>query len=171
MLPSPSVFEDYIGNLGIDNDTHVVVYDTSDFALFSAQRLWWTFRVFGHTSVSLLEGGFNQWVKDGYETTQDMEQVQPTKFKATFNAHMVKSFEDLERNITEKKFTVIDARAAPRFEGTGPEPRPGKSIRSIFAQKAVLAVRNQNRIVFFIHWIHKSVLKNVLVRPNPKRIV
>ena len=32
--------------LGITNDSTVVVYDTA--GVFSAPRVWWTFRAFGH---------------------------------------------------------------------------------------------------------------------------
>tara|TARA_B100000614_G_scaffold227215_1_gene218228 strand:- start:117 stop:416 length:300 start_codon:yes stop_codon:yes gene_type:complete len=39
----------------------VVIYDCSDFGIFSATRLWWTLRVFGHTNVSVLDGGFALW--------------------------------------------------------------------------------------------------------------
>lgn len=46
---------------GINNSDHVVVYDCSDFGIFSAPRLWWMFRVFGHRHVSVLDGGFALW--------------------------------------------------------------------------------------------------------------
>ncbi|KAG7999335.1 3-mercaptopyruvate sulfurtransferase [Nibea albiflora] len=31
MLPSEEIFADYVGNLGIESDTHVVLYDASEF--------------------------------------------------------------------------------------------------------------------------------------------
>ncbi|KAG7250249.1 hypothetical protein CRUP_021643, partial [Coryphaenoides rupestris] len=52
-LPSPGQFAEYVGGeLGIGNDTHVVVYDTSGFGSFSSPRVWWMFRLFGHDAVS-----------------------------------------------------------------------------------------------------------------------
>ena len=47
--------------LGVGCNTHVVVYDCSDFGIFSAPRLWWTLRAFGHDNVSVLNGGLQQW--------------------------------------------------------------------------------------------------------------
>ncbi|XP_053872236.1 thiosulfate sulfurtransferase isoform X2 [Malaclemys terrapin pileata] len=56
MLPSEAHFADYVGHLGISNDTHVVVYDGDDLGSFYAPRAWWMFRVFGHRTVSVLNG-------------------------------------------------------------------------------------------------------------------
>ena len=128
MLPQPHQFEQYVGSLGISNGTHVVVYDNNEkFGLFSAQRVWWTFRVFGHNQVSVLNGGLPQWLAEGFDVTDIVPSPSPEKFKASFNANLVKGLEDLEENIAEgsKNFTVLDARPAGRFEGTAPEPRPG----------------------------------------------
>ena len=46
MLPSEQAFSAAADCLGIDDNTQVVVYDRS--GLFSAARVWWTFKVFGH---------------------------------------------------------------------------------------------------------------------------
>ncbi len=131
MLPSPEQFEEYVGKLGISNSTHVVVYDNNEnLGLFSAQRVWWTFRVFGHNLVSVLDGGFPKWNREQYDTTDEVETITPHqqgKFKARFTPDLVKSFEQIEQNLKEQKFIVMDARSAGRFEGTAPEPRPGKS--------------------------------------------
>ncbi|KAK7507157.1 hypothetical protein BaRGS_00001092 [Batillaria attramentaria] len=126
MLPKPSEFEAYVGKLGISNDTHVVVYDNNDkFPLFSAQRVWWTFRTFGHDKVSVLEGGLRKWCNENNPVTDSVEKVPEEKFKATFRPNLVKNFEDVESNqFSSRAFTLVDARPAGRFEGTAPEPRP-----------------------------------------------
>lgn len=124
MLPPESVFADYVGNLGIDNDTHVVVYnDHPSFSVFSAPRVWWTFRAFGHESVSILDGGLRSWKDSKFEIATEKETAPVAKFNAKFNPSFVKSFEDIKNNMDTKKFQLIDARPAGRFEGTDPEPR------------------------------------------------
>lgn len=132
MLPKADQFAEYVRNkLGIDNDSHVVVYDNHDkFAMFSAQRVWWTFRVFGHEKVSVLEGGLPKWMENGGEVTEKVDSVVPTKFSANFMPNLVKSFEDVEVNISKKEFQLMDARPVPRFEGKAPEPRAGKMLLS-----------------------------------------
>ena len=130
MLPKPADFEKYVGRLGINNNTHVVVYDNSDkFPLFSAQRVWWTFRAFGHQNISVLDGGLQKWKKLKHPVTDTVEQVPVEKFTARFNPDLVKSFEQVETNqFKDKKFTLVDARPAPRFTGKAPEPRPGTTL-------------------------------------------
>lgn len=126
MLPSPQDFEKYVGNLGINNNTHVIVYDNNEtFGVFSCPRVWWTFKVFGHESVSILNGGLPRWCASNLEVTKEVPKVQPEIFKANFLSHLVKSFEDVEANLTSAEYQVVDARASGRFNGTSPEPRPG----------------------------------------------
>src|SRR6516165_3907341 len=52
MLPGPTQFGEAVGALGIGDGDTVVIYDNSP--LFSAARVWWTFRIFGAKSVQVL---------------------------------------------------------------------------------------------------------------------
>ncbi|KAK6300091.1 hypothetical protein J4Q44_G00301240 [Coregonus suidteri] len=123
MLPTASYFAEYVGGLGIGNDTHVVVYDTSDFGSYSAPRVWWMFRLFGHNSVSVLDGGMKNWLAEGHSVTAEYTKPGHADFKATANQSWVKSYEDVLENIKTKQVQVVDARSAGRFRGTEPEPR------------------------------------------------
>ncbi len=126
MLPSPSLFSRYVGELGIGNDTHVVVYDTSDFGAYSAPRVWWMFRLFGHSLVSVLDGGMKNWLADGYPVTSEYSKPECRQFKAAVNQLWVKSYEDVLENIRTRRVQTVDARSAGRFRGTEPEPRDGE---------------------------------------------
>lgn len=77
MIPSEAEFGKYVSNLGITNNSHVIVYDTSESpGVFSAPRVWWTFRVFGHENVSVLDGGLREWCSAGYSTESgDIEET------------------------------------------------------------------------------------------------
>ena len=59
MLPGPTIFGEAVGALGIGNDHTVVVYD--GVGLYSAPRVWWTFRIFGAKNVYILDGGLPRW--------------------------------------------------------------------------------------------------------------
>lgn len=124
-LPSKEQFSDYVGNLGISNNSHVVVYDASDFGAFSCTRVWWMFRLYGHDQVSVLNGGFRNWVKEGHPVTDQYTKLEPVKFSATMNRDWVKSFEDMTENIATQQFQVVDVRPYARFLGREPEPREG----------------------------------------------
>lgn len=126
MLPTSRHFSEYVGDLGIGNDTHVVVYDTSDFGAFSAPRVWWMFRLFGHGLVSVLDGGMKNWLAEGRPVTSEHSKPESREFKATLNQAWVKSYEDVLENIGTKQVQTVDARSAGRFRGTEPEPRDGE---------------------------------------------
>lgn len=124
-VPRQSHFEDYVGHLGICNNTHVVIYDNSETGFFSAPRAWWTFKIFGHQSISLLNGGFPKWCLAGYPTSSEIPSFPKQSYSASLNKSMVKSFEDIVRNIEDKKFQLVDARGSGRFYATDPEPETG----------------------------------------------
>lgn len=124
MLPTANHFAEYVGDLGIGNDTHVVVYDTSDFGSYSAPRVWWMFRLFGHDMVSVLDGGMKNWLADGHPLTSEYAKPGRREFKASVNnLSWVKTYEHVLENIQTKQVQVVDARSAGRFRGTEPEPR------------------------------------------------
>ncbi|XP_023251614.1 thiosulfate sulfurtransferase-like [Seriola lalandi dorsalis] len=124
-LPSEELFADYVGSLGVGGDSHVVVYDASDFGAFSCTRVWWMFRLFGHPEVSVLNGGFRNWVREGHPVTGKLTRPERAHFPATMNRSWVKSFEDMTENIATQGFQVVDVRPYARFRGEEPEPREG----------------------------------------------
>ncbi|KAL7883410.1 hypothetical protein SRHO_G00010680 [Serrasalmus rhombeus] len=123
MLPAASEFADYVGDLGIGNQTHVVVYDGSDFGSFSAPRVWWMFRLFGHNSVSVLNGGLKTWLREGHPTADRYTKPERSEFKAQINSSWVKTYEDVLENLASKKVQLVDGRVEGRFRGLEPEPR------------------------------------------------
>jgi thiosulfate/3-mercaptopyruvate sulfurtransferase len=124
MLPSPEVFAAAVASLGISNADHVIVYDQR--GLFSAARLWWMFRVFGHDNVSVLDGGLPGWVEAGGAVSSGAPaQVAPGQFHAGFRPTLVRSLDQMKANLQSHAEQVLDARAAGRFNGSVPEPRPG----------------------------------------------
>ncbi|MEZ5647675.1 MAG: rhodanese-like domain-containing protein [Alphaproteobacteria bacterium] len=67
MLPSPDVFAQKVGDLGLGNDCRIIVYDNA--TMIGAPRVWWMFRVFGHDNVAILDGGLGKWVKENHPVT------------------------------------------------------------------------------------------------------
>ncbi|CAO0801495.1 unnamed protein product [Mucor circinelloides] len=132
MLPSPDNFADAVGKLGISENDHVVVYDTA--GVFSACRVYWTFKAFGHESISVLNGGLPAWEKvDGPLETGAPEPVEPKLYKVSHvNKDIVRDYQTVlanARSIQQGKdgAQVLDARPYARFTGEAPEPRIGLS--------------------------------------------
>ena len=65
MAPPPEKFISRLRAMGIGDGHQVVIYDGS--GLFSAARVWWTFRLMGKTDVAVLDGGFPKWQAEGRE--------------------------------------------------------------------------------------------------------
>lgn len=124
MLPAPEKFASRMKKLGIGDGARVVVYDNQ--GLFSAARVWWTFRVMGHEDVAVLDGGFPAWERGGHPI-EDGEPAPRSQrhFTARFRADLVRDIADMRRIVEGGGATVLDARPAPRFRGEAAEPRPG----------------------------------------------
>jgi thiosulfate/3-mercaptopyruvate sulfurtransferase len=119
MLPAPTDFAVDVGAMGIGNDTQVICYDAA--GLFSAARVWWMFKVFGHGSVSVLDGGLPRWKADGNPVEAGAgRRAKPNIFNVRFHHAMV-----ADRAQVKSASQVADARSPPRFRGEEPEPRPG----------------------------------------------
>ena len=122
-LPSEDDFASAASALGIGNDDHVVIYDTV--GLFSAARAWWMFRVFGHDTVAILDGGLPAWSAGGNALEKGQPSVAPRTFRARLRAEQVWTVADVQRNLDSGEATIVDARSEDRFAGRAPEPRPG----------------------------------------------
>jgi thiosulfate/3-mercaptopyruvate sulfurtransferase len=123
MLPSEKAFAKAVGQMGISNDDTIVVYD--GLGLFSAARVWWTFRVFGAQKVFILNGGFPAWVAAGLPVSASVEAPAEKKFVAKLDRSKVRSKADMADLIRNASAAIADARPAARFAGTAPEPRAG----------------------------------------------
>ena len=122
MLPSPADFEYYVGNLGIRNDTHVILYENNNSGFYSAPRAWYNFRAFGHQSISLLNGGLPRWIAEGQSITKETCIVPKEKYKANFNADIVISLGQILDILKNEKCQLADARPEGRFTGLDDEP-------------------------------------------------
>ena len=123
MLPGPDQFADAVGKLGIADTDSIVVYDGT--GLYSAPRVWWTFRIFGAKNVYVLDGGLPAWKTAGGKTEAGEVKRPPAKFKATMDTGAVAMVSDVQVALNDGSAQVVDARAAGRFVGRDPDPRPG----------------------------------------------
>ncbi|KAJ8493314.1 hypothetical protein OPV22_015035 [Ensete ventricosum] len=156
MLPSDEAFAASVSALDIQNKDAVIVYDGK--GQFSAARVWWMFRVFGHNKVWVLDGGLPQWCKSGYEVESTLSQVAisratsvgeaikniyrgqlvgPASFKTKFQPHLVWTLDQIKQNMSDQTHQHIDARSKSRFDGVAPEPREGIKSGHMHGSKCV----------------------------------
>jgi len=122
MVPTPGRFASLMARLGVSNGSRVVFYDQK--GLQSAARGWWMMGLFGHDAAAVLDGGLPKWLLEGRE----VEAGEPGAatvgtFEPRFRAARLRGLGDMMAADSDR--VVLDARAAARFQGTAPEPRPG----------------------------------------------
>ena len=123
MLPGPDQFGAAAGDLGISEKDTIVVYDGS--GLYSAPRVWWTFRIFGAQKVYILDGGLPAWKTEGRPVEAGTVKRPKKTFNAEMNTGAVAMVTDVQMALNDKSAQVVDARSAGRFAGREPEPRAG----------------------------------------------
>lgn len=123
MLPSAFEFGLAMAELGISERDTIVVYD--GMGLFSAPRVWWTFRLFGAEYVYILDGGLPKWKAENRPLEQGAVSRPRSHFVTRTPDDIVASLARVERALAAKSAQVVDARPADRFRGDAPEPRPG----------------------------------------------
>ena len=119
MLPSVAQLEKLIGELGIDEDSRVVIVpagvSASDFG--AATRVYWTLKVAGAPKVSILDGGYAAWVAAKQPVETGVNTPSPTIFTATMDNTSVAEASDVEIALATHKGTLVDARPAPFYNG------------------------------------------------------
>lgn len=121
MLPSPELFGEMVGALGISNDTEVVVYEVG--GAYAAPRAWWMFRIMGHDAL-MLDGGLARWIAEGLPTEGGPPHPpEPKTFTARYRPELYATADTVAEALPAGN--VADARSAERFAGGAPEPREG----------------------------------------------
>lgn len=135
MLPDRKQFAAAMSELGIRKEDIIVVYDSKEAGIFSAPRVGWTLKVFGHPNVHILNN-FKLWIKEGLPTESgELYSVECSAYPIPKLSpdDKVASFEEVKEVALDYKkegaegVQIIDARGPPRFTGEAPEPREGLS--------------------------------------------
>ena len=123
MLPPPQDYATAVRRLGVEQASTIVVYDTV--GLFSAPRVWWSFRAMGHDKVFVLDGGLKAWLAEGLAVEAGWREPEHGEFKAHLAPDLVADLGGVRQALESGSAQLVDARSAIRFRGEAPEPRPG----------------------------------------------
>lgn len=123
MLPPSEKFASRVKALGVGDGHQVVVYDS--LGLFSAARVWWMFRVFGHRNVAVLDGGLPKWRAEGRPVETHVASARERHFTARRDMSLVRDVTQVAGAVKLGHEQIVDARSPERFHGTVPEVRPG----------------------------------------------
>jgi len=128
LSPVPKL-EKLIGDLGIGNDTHVVIYSAGKNALDMGTdtRIFWTFKVLGHDNVSILNGGYAAYTSDKKNPVQKgMNKPKPVKFSAHLRKDMLVTKQDVLQAMKHKEL-LVDNRPHDQFIGVNRHPKAARN--------------------------------------------
>ena len=183
MMPTNEIFIENMKKMDIRLSDEIIIYDR--ISLFGAPRVLYTFLIFGHKNVKILNGGFSSFEKingqielnDNYNINE-INSLREKSKDEDFNYKLDKSkIIDLKgivkiSNSKMENEEIIDARSEDRYEGKLQEPRQSLRIGHIKNAKCV----------FFKHLIdengkyfNEEKLKNIFeskgINLNKKRII
>lgn len=146
MLPAPETLQGALSEAGVRKDDVLVIFDSAELGIFSAPRVAWTLRVFGHPAVHVLNN-FKLWKEQGYPVEAgEQRRYEHTSYPLPeLDAGKVVAFEqvrELARDHNKEgreEVQILDARPEGRWKGTDPEPRPGLSSGHIPGSTSVPA--------------------------------
>jgi len=124
MVPTVPELEKLIGDLGIDEDSHVVIVPAGvnvlDFG--SATRTYWTLKYVGVKNVSILDGGVAAWREARLPVETGTKSPSPKIFTATVDKSILAEAADVESIEGKGGATLIDARPVSFFLGKEKAP-------------------------------------------------
>lgn len=123
MAPPVEKFISRVRAMGVGDGHQVVVYDA--LGLFSAARVWWTFRLMGKQDIAVLDGGLPKWKAEGRAMEDLPPMVKDRHITVRRQANLIKDVTQVAAASKLGDYEIIDARAGERFRGEVPEPRPG----------------------------------------------
>jgi thiosulfate/3-mercaptopyruvate sulfurtransferase len=124
MVPSPEDFAVAVELLGVSDGDTVVAYHDAE--MVSAPRVWWMFRLFGHSRVFVLDGGLRKWMTEGRPVEDGPAAAPPMgRYTPQLDRALLRHVEEVRQALDRGTAQVIDARPSARFLGDNPEPRPG----------------------------------------------
>lgn len=115
-LPLMDKFIDDMRELGVNNDSIIIVYDNGDLAM--AGRLWWMLKYAGLEKVYVLEGGYDDWVNSDLEITQEViKSKRSSDLNLNIKKLMLANIEDVKEAIKSDNIAIIDSRSYDRYSG------------------------------------------------------
>ena len=167
LLPTEAEFEALARKLGESAGSHVVLIpagvNSTDFG--SSARAYWTFKVFGHDKVSILNGGYAAWVAayPGQIETGAPVAPAPGDFVARFQPQGYVSMEQVAALVESKgKTTLLDGRNEAQFYGEAKHPKatnPGRipGAQMLFQETAYDVETNKLKSVDELQTLYAAV--------------
>jgi len=115
MLAPIERVEGVLREAGVNDGSTVVVYD--DFGGLWASRLFWVLEYLGHDDARLLDGGWNRWLDEGREISEEAPEVSRGDFAAVPEPDRLATKEWIIENLGAPDVRFVDTRSLAEYEG------------------------------------------------------
>lgn len=115
MLPDPEQVARSFGNIGVSNDTPVLIYDAGH-GLW-ASRIFWALEYLGHDNVHVLDGGLAAWQQAGLQLSTQAVLPEPGDFIPDVQPELIADREYISSKLNDENVVVIDTRSADEYSG------------------------------------------------------
>jgi thiosulfate/3-mercaptopyruvate sulfurtransferase len=124
MMPTPADLTSMLRSLGVNDSTHVIIYDQGNTALDASEggAAVWILESMGHENVSYLDGGFTKWTFEGRLIVKEKPTPQPGDFTARLDRTKVATLKDIIANLKTKEAIFLDDRSAVQHFGISKRP-------------------------------------------------
>jgi len=119
MMPTPADVTGMLRSLGVNDSTHIVIYDQGNTALDASEggAAVWIMESMGHEDVSYLNGGFTKWTFEGRIIDKKKPAPQTGNFTANPDTSKVATLKDVIANLKTKEAIFLDDRSAVQHFG------------------------------------------------------
>ncbi len=130
-------FVKLLGEIGIDNDTMVLLYDAK--GDYDGARFMWQLEMIGHEKMALIDGGINGWKASGLDTTTDKPEITKVEYKFDGKEDLSKlaTLEDVKAAINDPNVIILDTRSTEEATGESLKKgafRKGRIPSSVFIE-------------------------------------
>ena len=115
LVAPPDTAKEVMESLGIGDETHVVAYDSNG-SLWAA-RLWWVLNYYGHTKVTVLNGGWQKWFDEGRPATLDVPRPGAATFSPKADPDLVCTVDYGTANVGNADVVFLDVRSDGEWTG------------------------------------------------------
>jgi thiosulfate/3-mercaptopyruvate sulfurtransferase len=116
-LPDPGHFAQVAARAGIGEGTRVVLY-CAGHPMWAA-RVWWMLRLHGFDDVSLLDGGWDNWLREGRPVEQGPSAYPPGDFRLRMRPALLASREDVLHALQAGDRRLVNSLSRKQHAGQG----------------------------------------------------
>lgn len=120
------MIEHFLAVHGVDGTIPVVVYDEQ--SGIRAARAFWFLEYFGHPSVSLLDGGFAAWTREGLPVTREAGAAPKSEWTGSRKDSVLATWRDVHAALGRRDAVILDVRTDEEYCGSTVRAKRGGAI-------------------------------------------